>query len=212
MGMADDGGAQRLQMINGQLRTSDVNDLDLLAAFDAAPREAFVAPGQEPRAYAESDVASSWPKGRKLLAPRTLGLLLKCANPRAGERALVVGGGSGYCAAVLAAMKLTVVALETEEGQPIPGALVRCVAGDLTAPPEGERFDVIVLNGAFEVVPDRLIAALSDRGRFVGVDARGGSKRVTVFERSGGGVSERAAYDAGADVLPGFARAASFTF
>ena len=38
--------AQRLQMVNAQLRTCDINDRDLLAAFAAVPREKFVAPAQ----------------------------------------------------------------------------------------------------------------------------------------------------------------------
>jgi protein-L-isoaspartate(D-aspartate) O-methyltransferase len=201
----------RMQMINAQLRTSDVNDLDLLAAFAAVPREDFTAPAQRSLAYADCEVAATGPAGRKLLRPRTLGLLLKSAAPAKGERALVVGGGSGYCAAVLAALGLDVVALETDASAARAAKLgpVRIVEGPLTEPPPG-AFDVIVINGAFEETPTRLIAALAEGGRLTGIRASSGAKRITLFERSGSGVSERALYDAGGDVLPGFARAPAF--
>jgi protein-L-isoaspartate(D-aspartate) O-methyltransferase len=207
--------AQRLQMINGQLRTSDVNDLELLAAFAAVPREAFVAAAQRPLAYADGEVLSAGPAGRKLLSPRTIGLMFKAAAPVKGERALTVGGGAGYCAALLAALGLDVVALETDSSAARASGLtgVACVDGPLSEPPAGKGpFDVIILNGAFEVAPDRLVAALSPRGRLVGVSALSNAKRIVIFERSGGGVSERSLYDAAGDVLPGFARAPAFAF
>ena len=86
------------------------------------------------------------------------------------------------------------------------------VYGELTKPPGAAKFDVIVINGAFEVTPEPLIAALKESGRLVGLGARKQPKRVVVFERSGGGVSERALFDAAGDVLPGFVRAPTFAF
>ncbi|MDE3174815.1 MAG: protein-L-isoaspartate O-methyltransferase [Pseudomonadota bacterium] len=203
--------ALRLQMINAQLRTCDINDLDLLAAFAAVPREDFVAPAQRSLAYADGEVAAAGPAGRKMLSPRTLGLLLKSAAPVKGERALVVGDGAGYGAALLNALGLDVVMLETQASAARaanPGP-VRIVEGPLNAPPPG-AFDVIIVNGAFEETPQRLIAALAEGGRLVGLRAGSPVKQIVLFERAGGGVSERALYDASGDVLPGFARAAAF--
>ena len=207
--------AQRLQMINGQLRTSDVNDLELLSAFAAVPRENFVAASMRALAYADGEVLSSGPAGRKLLCPRTLRLMFKAAAPVRGERALTVGAGAGYCAALLAALGLEVVALETDSAAARAAGLagVECVDGPLTEPPAGKGpFDVIIVNGAFEVEPGHLVAALSEGGRLLGVSARSNAKRIVIFERSGAGVSERSLYDAAGDVLPGFARAPAFAF
>ena len=212
-----DTGAQRLQMVNAQLRACDINDSALLAAFLAAPREKFVAPAQLALAYADTEVASTGPAGRRLLAPRTLGLLLKAAAPAAGERALTVGGGAGYCAALLAALGLDVVALETDSSAAKAAnagqARIRCVEGPLSQPPAEEGpFDLIVVNGAFEATPEQLIAALKDGGRLVGLRASGRASRVELFEKTGGVVSERALFDASGDLLPGFARPAAFAF
>ena len=212
--MADDGSsAARLQMVNAQLRTSDVNEAEILAVFTAIPREPFVAPSQRALAYADAEVAASGPAGRKLLSPRTLGLLLKGAAPISGERALSVGGGSGYCAALLAALGLDVVALETDASAAraqLPAGVAH-VEGPLTDPPAG-AFDVIVVNGGFEETPQRLIAALAPGGRLVGLRVRSAAKKLVVFERVGDAVSERVLFDAAGDVLPGFARAPTFAF
>jgi len=200
--------AMRLQMVNAQLRTSDINDQDLLAAFVAVPREDFVAPAQRSLAYADREIPAVSPPGRKLLTPRTLGLLLKAAKPLAGERALAVG--SFYAAAVLAALGCETVALETAAGA---ATGVRGAVGPLNVPPAGEGpFDVIVLNGAFEVRPEALLGALKEGGRLAGLSLRGANKRVVLFERLGGALSERALYDAPGDVLPGFERPAAFAF
>jgi protein-L-isoaspartate(D-aspartate) O-methyltransferase len=210
--MADlNGDALRLQMINSQLRTSDVNEQDILEAFAAVPREPYVASAQRGLAYCDGELAAAAPAGRRLLSPRTLGLLLKCAAPQPGERALSVGGG--YCAALLARMGLAVVDLETEAAATAAPEGVTRVTGALHKPPAGHGpFDVIVVNGAFAVAPEALIDSLNDGGRLVGVDARSGAKHIVIYERSGEGVSERAAYDATADVLPGFAQKPEFVF
>jgi protein-L-isoaspartate(D-aspartate) O-methyltransferase len=207
--------ALRLQMINGQLRTSDVNDLELLEAFAAVPREAFAAVARPALVYADGEIASLGPPGRKLLSPRTLGLLMKAAAPARGERALVVGDGAGYGAAILRALGLDVVLLETDAAAarraPLSG--VDIVEGPLDSPPEGKGpFDVILINGAFEETPARLVAALKEGGRLVGLRARQSAKRVVVFERFAGAVGERALYDAAGEVLPGLARAPAFAF
>jgi protein-L-isoaspartate(D-aspartate) O-methyltransferase len=203
--------AQRLHMINGQVRTCDVNDLDILAAFAAVPRENFVAAPLRSFAYGDGDILSSGPPGRKLLSARSLGLMLKTAAPEKGESALTVGAGAGYCAALLAALGLDVVALETEPVAALAG--VAGAVGPLNEPPAGKGpFDVIIINGAFEVSPDKLIAVLKEGGRLVGIGAVPEPKQIVVFERSGGGISERALYDASGDVLPGFARAPEFAF
>lgn len=207
--------ALRQQMINGQLRICDINDLDLLAAFAAIPREKFAAVSHPALAYVDGEVASLGPPGRKLLSPRTLGLLLKTATAVKGERALTVGAGAGYCAALLAHVGLEVVALETDSSAARAAGLVGVdiVDGPLDTPPAGKGpFDVIVVNGAFEVTPTRLIAALKDDGRLVGLSAGAHPKRVVVFERIGAAVSAREVYDAAGDVLPGLAKPPAFAF
>jgi protein-L-isoaspartate(D-aspartate) O-methyltransferase len=211
-------GAQlRLNMVNGQLRTSDVIDAEVLAAFLAVEREKFVAPAQARLAYVDVDIPATGPSGRRLLAPRTLGLLLQAATVSPGDRTLDIGGGSGYGAAILAAMGASVVALETET-EAARAALagvagIEIVEGGLAeGAPAGAPNHIIVIHGAFQTIPETLLAQLGKNGRLVAVDARRGGMRGVVLEKAATGYGERSLFDVKADVLPGLERAASFAF
>ena len=135
------GWTQRLRMVNSQLRTSDVTDMSVLAAFVEVPRERFVAPALMNLAYVDQDVpAAGATDGRRLLAPRTLALLLQAAATGPGDRALDVGGGSGYSAALLDHIGASVVSVESDRGaskfarEALAGrAGIRIVEGDLAA-------------------------------------------------------------------------------
>jgi protein-L-isoaspartate(D-aspartate) O-methyltransferase len=207
-------------MINGQLRTQDVTDAEVLAAFLAVPREAFVAEAFVAHAYLDQDVPAAGGSRRKLLAPRTLGRLLQAAEVKPGDRALEIGGGSGYGAALLCELGAIVVTVESHEGAVAAAkrALagrdnVNVIQGDLAlgAPGQGP-FDVILLNGAFEVLPEALLDQLAEGGRLVGLDSRRGGARGVLIEKTGRGSSARTLFDASGDLLPGLAREARFAF
>ena len=212
---------QRLRMVNGQLRTSDVTDMSLLAAFVEVPRERFVAPALMNLAYVDQDLpAAGATDGRRLLAPRTLALLLQAAATGRGDRALDVAGGSGYSAALLDHIGASVVAVESDRGaskfarEALAGrAGIRVVEGDLAAGARAEGpFDVILVNGAFETMPSALLDQLAIGGRLVGVDARTDSPRGVIVDKAAAGFSERSLFDGKADVLGAFRRAPGFVF
>jgi len=214
-----DAAAQRLKMVNGQLRVCDVNDLDLLAAFLNAPREDFVAPDKARFAYADSDQPSAGGPGRRLLAPTVLGRLLQAAEVKAGERGLDVCGGAGYGAAILGRLGVRVTALESDPGcaaaarERLGPTGIEAVEGDPAVWPKGRGpFDLIVVEGAFEILPEVLLAELSERGRLVGIDARQGASEAALFERVGGGFGRRALFETRAAPLEAFRRMPGFAF
>ncbi len=217
---ADGGFENRLNMVNGQIRTGDVVDQEVLAAFLATPRERFVDPASAPIAYLDRETPALGARSRRLLRPLTLARLLQAASIKAGERTLDVGGGSGYGAALIDFMGAKVVALESDHGaasaarELLAGrAGVTVVEGPLAA---GERglapFDVIVIEGAFAVRPDALIDQLAEGGRLVGIDAIMGARQIALYERRGDAVSRRSICEAAADVLDGFEPPAGFAF
>ena len=215
-----DAAAQRLNMVNGQLRVRDVNDLDLLAAFLDAPREAFVAPDKARFAYIDSDQPSLGSPTRRLLAPSALARLIQAAEVKPGERALDVGGGAGYGAAILERLGARVVALESDAGAAAAARRllagreeIEVVEGDLATAAKGRGpFDVILVEGAFEVAPDALLAELSPNGRLVGIDAREGAPEAALIERLAGGFARRVLFETRAATLEGFRRTPSFAF
>jgi protein-L-isoaspartate(D-aspartate) O-methyltransferase len=90
---------------------------------------------------------------------------------------------------------------------------VETAVGDLAeGVPAKAPFDVILVNGAFESSPDKLIAQLADGGRLVGVDASFPSPKAVIIEKIGDAVSRRTLFDARAPRLAGFAPAAQFVF
>jgi len=210
----------RLQMVNGQLRTGDVVDQEVLAAFLETPRERFVAEPFAPLAYLDREIPALGAGTRRLLRPLTLARMLQAAAPKAGDRALDVGGGSGYGAALLDVMGAKVVALESDSGA-ATAARALLAGRERATVVEGELpagaaqlgpFDVIVVEGAFKVRPEALLGQLADGGRLVGIDAIMGAPQAALYERKGGAISRRALFEAAADVLEGFQPAQGFVF
>jgi protein-L-isoaspartate(D-aspartate) O-methyltransferase len=212
----------RRTMVDGQVRTSDVTDLRLIAAMLAVPRELFVPAARRAIAYLDLDVPVGEGTARALLKPMVLGKLLQAAGIGEGDRVLDVGCASGYSAAVLGKLAGRVVALEED------AALARIAAETLAAAgasnvsvasgplPQGwaqdAPYDAIVLEGASEVVPEALLAQLKDGGRLVAVIGSGPMGKATIYRAAAGVPSGQTLFDATAPLLPGFAKAAAFVF
>jgi protein-L-isoaspartate(D-aspartate) O-methyltransferase len=215
----DEFAVRRQNMVDSQLRTCDVTDQALLAAFVRIPREAFVAPAFASLAYLDRDVPARGAADHRLLAPMILARLIQAADVRPGEKALDIAGGSGYSAAILAAIGAQVVALESDEAAIAaartllaPEKSINIVAGPLTKAVAGGPFDIIVVNGSFERNPVELLEQLADGGRLVGVDASFGASKAVLIERIGGAASRRVLFDATAARLDDFRQAPSFAF
>jgi protein-L-isoaspartate(D-aspartate) O-methyltransferase len=212
--------ALRLNMVNGQLRTGDVVDQGVLAAFLETPRERFVAPAFASLAYVDREAPALGAKSRRLLPPLTLARMLQAACVQPGEHALDVGGGSGYGAVLLETIGANVVALESDAGAAAAaraGLSGRANAIVIEGPlDEGAAklgpFDVIVIEGAFQIAPERLLAQLGEGGRLVGVDATTRVSQAVLYEKKGGAISRRALFETRADTLDEFLPEARFAF
>jgi protein-L-isoaspartate(D-aspartate) O-methyltransferase len=219
--MTDFAHARRM-MVEGQIRTNDVTELDLLAAFDAVPRERFVPERWQPIAYLDRDVPVHETGARCLLKPMVLAKLIEAAEVGEGDRVLDVGCTTGYSSAILSKLARLVVALEEDDALAASAARslaavgagnVRVVTGKLTDGRPGEApYDVILLNGSIEVAPQALLDQLADGGRLVAVVGRAPIGRGTVYRRSGTHVSAHPEFDAVAPLLPGFSKPPAFVF
>lgn len=214
----------RRMMVDGQVRTNDVTDTRLLDAFQAVPRERFVPADMAALAYQDRDlpVAGSGAEARYLLKPMVLAKLLHAADLRATDRVLDIACATGYSTAVIAHIASHVVALEQEptlarEAERnlrelgIDTVAVRTGALADGSPGDG-LFDVIVINGAVEFVPEALRAQLTDGGRLVCVLRQGSLGKAMRYVSVAGAVSGRSIFDASAPILPGFVRPREFVF
>src|SRR6059058_2950860 len=146
--------AARLAMVESQLRPQGV-DLAVTRAMGSVERERFVPEAVGPLAYVDRGLHLGG--GRFLAAPAVLGQLLTQMMPERGQRALVVGAGTGYSAALLAAMGLDVVAVESspELAARARELGIHAVEGALEAGHRpGAPYDQILIDGAVELIPD----------------------------------------------------------
>ena len=205
--------AARRAMVDGQLRPQGVNDQFVLDAMSAVARERFVPEAARPAAYSDRGVPVGF--GRHLAPPEALGRLLTEMAPRPGERGLVVGAGTGYSAALLDHIGVRTVALECE---PALAAAARDLGidtqeGELEAGFKGGApYDLILIDGAVQFIPDAIVAQLSEHGRLGAPLRENGITRLVVGRRAGGAFGYLSIGDTGVPALPGFAHPRTFTF
>lgn len=210
---------RRITMVDTQVRPSDVTSFQVLDAMLSVQRELFVPSEHRDAAYAGTHVGLG--RGRVVLAPRTMAKLLQAADVQPDELVLDVGAGLGYSSALAACMAEAVIALEEDSdlAHEAERALSEASADNVAvingalvdgAPKHGP-YDVVLMEGAVQNIPDALIDQLKVGGRIVAIFLEGalGTARVGYKDRQG--VSWRFAFNAAAPVLPGFEKQREFT-
>jgi protein-L-isoaspartate(D-aspartate) O-methyltransferase len=204
--------AQRIKMVDGQLRTTDVTGRALLQAFLDVPRELFVPEAKRALAYLDADIEIA--PGRYLGEASPIAKLIALAEISSGDAVLNVGAGSGYDAAILSKLAQSVVALESdaglaaqaEENLRADGASnVSIVSGDLAAGcAKHAPYDVIIVSGSVAKVPAALFDQLKSGGRLAAVEGGERLGAARLFVKNGGDVSGRFSFNAALRPLPGF--------
>jgi len=216
----------RVAMVESQIRPNGVRDVRILDAFASLAREKFVPEHQKALAYIDEALpivpATSSSPGRYLLPPMALARMLQFAAPLPSERALDIGGVTGYSAAILSHLCKKVDALEASES--LANGMRKCLASagitgvEVRAGPlqngldASKPFDLILMNGAVSEEPKELLSQLSEGGRLVTIVRKGWLGHATLFTKAAGAISGRAIFDAGAEYLPGFEPKPQFVF
>lgn len=209
----------RTMMVDSQVRPNDVTRYPVIEAMLHVAREDFVPDAKRAAAYAGLNLDLGG--GRVLLEPRTLAKMLDTLAIGPTDLVLDVGAALGYSAAVIARMAEAVIALEepdlaaeAERRLAAAGAdNAAVVAAALTAgAPKHAPYDVIVIEGGIEVLPQALADQLKDGGRIAALFQTGGLGVVRIGHKVAGRIDWRDAFNAAAPVLPGFAREDSFAF
>lgn len=203
---------RRTTMVDTQVRPSDVTRFPIIEAMLSVPREEFVPAARREAAYAGEHVDLGG--GRVVLDPRTLAKMLDAADIQPDELVLDVGPGLGYSSALAARLAEAVIALEDNKDFAAEAERALSEAGaDNVAVVEGPLaegaakhgpYDVILVQGAVEHMPESLVDQLKEGGRLVAIFAEGALGSVRVGYRIDGRMSWRFAFNAGAPVLPGF--------
>jgi protein-L-isoaspartate(D-aspartate) O-methyltransferase len=179
MGVDDD----RRRMVERQLRGRGIRDERVLDAMGRIPRDRFVPDRERRRAYA--DEAVPIPDGQTISQPYMVATMTELLAVAPGDRVLELGTGSGYQAAILAALGAHVTSLERHPDlaasarqrldelaavaglEAVPARIVIRVADGSLGDPAGGPYDGIIVTAAAPSIPIELRDQLADGGRLV---------------------------------------------
>lgn len=178
-------------MVNEQLRGRDITHPRVLEAMKRVPRHRFVPKADRKRAYRDHPL----PIGHRqtISQPYIVALMSQLAQPKSDHRALDIGTGSGYQAAVLAELVERVYSIEIVE--PLAESArarleelgydnVEVRHGDgYRGWPEHAPFDVIIVAAAPDHIPELLIEQLAPGGRLVIPVGGGFFQQLIVVEK-----------------------------
>lgn len=217
-GTLDFGQARRL-MVDCQVRPNQVTDPRILEAMRSIPRERFLPATLMNLAYVDDDVPLG--HGRSLMKPMVIARLVQLAAPVAEDKALVVGAGTGYSSALLAACGAMVTALEEDEAllgiaretlSAIAPA-VRIASGRLRdGLAEGSPWDIILIDGAVREIQASLSRQLRVAGGRLITVLAARRQAAVLAEWTPGGLSVRPVFDCTAPLLPSLLPELGFVF
>ena len=184
--------ADRRDMVERQLRGRDIVDEGVLRAMERVPRELFVAEGDRRRAH--DDAALRIGHDQTISQPYMVAKICETLALRPGQKALDVGTGSGYQAAVLAELGADVVTIEripelAEQARTNLAAAgyerVEVAVGDGTLGlAERAPFDGIAVAAAAPGFPQTLYEQLRPGGRLVVPVGGARAQRLELIVRS----------------------------
>jgi protein-L-isoaspartate(D-aspartate) O-methyltransferase len=216
--MSVDFSAQRIKMVDGQLRTTDVTGHALLQAFLDVPRELFVPAAKRELAYLDGDIEIA--PGRFLGEASPIAKLMALAGISGADNVLNVGAGTGYDAAVLSKLCAKVAALECDAALAavaeenlracgVSNSVVIVGALEAGASKHGP-YDVIFISGSVAQTPAALFEQLKSGGRLVAVEGSEQLGAARLYVRNGKEMSSRFGFNAALKPLPGFAQTPVF--
>ena len=210
--------ARRTQMVDTQVRPSDVTKFPIIDAMLTVPREDFVPGALREAAYLGENLDLG--AERVMLDPRTLAKMLDAIDISRDDLVLDVGAQLGYSSAVIARIAQAVVTLEDDASVSSEAldTLMQAGADNVithTGPlvegaAEHGPYDAIIIQGGVQQIPDTLTAQLKDGGRIAALFVEGALGEVRIGLRHDGHMSWRRVFNAGAPVLPGFETVTEF--
>jgi protein-L-isoaspartate(D-aspartate) O-methyltransferase len=183
----------RFNMIEQQIRPWNVLDQDVLDLLHVVKREQFVPAAYQNLAFA--DVEIPLPGGEAMLAPKFEARILQEVGVRKHETVLEIGTGSGYMAALLAhrAAKVTTVEINPETAELAKKNLANAGIHNVTVETgngaegwaKGAPYDVIVISGALEVLPEAFLQQVKVGGRIAAIIGQAPVMEASIITRTG---------------------------
>ena len=166
---------ERLQMVEGQLKSRGISDERVLKAMSKVPRHHFVPRDRAGSAYADGPIPIG--KGQTVSQPYMVGIMTQCLRLKGDEKVLEIGTGSGYQSAILMELvkKLYTIERIPDLAEMAKKKLLESgydrfdikVADGTKGWPEEAPFDGIIVTAGAPKVPETLVGQLNEGGRLV---------------------------------------------
>ncbi|WP_417241595.1 protein-L-isoaspartate O-methyltransferase family protein [Celeribacter sp.] len=202
----------RTTMVDTQVRPSDVTKFPIIQSMLTVPREAFVPAAKRDAAYVGEHLDLG--NGRVVLDPRVLAKMLDELDIQSDELVLDLGAGLGYSSAVIAHMAEAVIAVEEDADMAAAAANNLMEAGVdnvvvetavlADGAPQHGPYDVVILQGGVETLPDAILSQVKSGGRIACIFLDGALGIMKLGYNIDGEINWRASFNATAPVLPGF--------
>ncbi|RYX90139.1 MAG: protein-L-isoaspartate O-methyltransferase [Comamonadaceae bacterium] len=214
----------RFNMIEQQIRPWDVLDQGILQLLSVVKREDFVPLAHKALAFVDMEIPlqNNGAAGQSMLAPRVEARMLQEMKIQPDDKVLEIGTGSGYMAALLAHRAAHVTSFEIdgtlariarENLQKAGVTNVEVIHADGASARLNGPFDVIVLSGSADHVPDALLAQLKPGGRLGAIIGDEPIMRATVVVRAADGTDQiTQPWDTVAPRLLNFPQPSRFSF
>ncbi|MBI1309019.1 MAG: hypothetical protein GC129_04075 [Proteobacteria bacterium] len=212
--------ASRLNMVNGQLRPNKVNNPQLLAQFTSLPRENFTSAAA--RAHAYLDQPTPIEDGREMFAPMVAARLIQALDLTPQSCVLVLAGGSGYSAAVIAGLAGQVTMVEDDAVLVAEAHTnlanvrnVRIEAGNPAIFTPSQPLDAILVDAPFTALPNlaSLAKHLVEGGKLAGVrTSPQGLMEAVILTKHGKSLVEEVLFETKGTPHPAFTAEAAFVF
>ena len=213
---------RRRFMVESQLRTNKVTNDALIIAFENTPKESFIEEELSELAYIDEDLML--PSGRFMLEPMVFARLVQALDLKSTDAVLDIGATTGYSTTILSKLAQSVVGIESDANladqaqknltnNDVDNAVVineRHTEGLAKEAP----YNAIIINGAVEEIPERLLSQLSEDGRLVAVIRESSSTpgRAVKYVRAGNGFAHTTLFDAQTPILDEFSKEKPFSF
>jgi protein-L-isoaspartate(D-aspartate) O-methyltransferase len=183
----------RFNMIEQQIRPWNVLDTDILELLHVVKREHFVPAAYQNLAFA--DIEIPLPGGQAMFSPKIEARILEEIRVKKYETVLEIGTGSGYMAALLAhrGAKVTSVEINSDNRVLAQKNLARAGIHNVSVVEgngaegwtDGAPYDVIVISGALEVLPDAMLKQVKVGGRIAAIVGQAPAMEFNIITRTG---------------------------
>ncbi len=201
----------RTNMVDCQIRPNGITDSRIIDAMMLVKREDYVPESQRSIAYMDGDIPLSGTQ-RCLIEPMAFAKMVQLAELKKTDRIMEVGTATGYGAAILCQLVGNVVAVEEN---PQLAAVARTNLSNkvnilltenalVEGYAKGAPYDLILISGAVEIVPEALFSQLSQGGRLIAALTSKGLSQCCLYVKQGDNYTQRFAFDISIATLPGF--------